>query len=218
MFGSKPQVRLILASKSPRRAEILHHAGIAFEVLAANVNEARRSRESAHAYVGRLAAAKAHVAAERAKRKKQHGFIIGADTVVFAQGKILGKPADVKEARRMLRLLSGKTHQVLTGVSIVSLPSGRQSHHVETTRVKFTKLSSTQIDHYIATGEPFDKAGGYGIQGIGGRFVTAVEGCYFNVMGLPLSRVWSMLTGLGYAETSTPRIWSALRELRAHNF
>jgi septum formation protein len=84
--------------------------------------------------------------------------------------------------------------------------------------VKFAKLSSAEIDHYIATGEPFDKAGGYGIQGIGGRFVTAVEGCYFNVMGLPLSRVWSMLTALGYAENSTPRIWSALRELRAHNF
>jgi septum formation protein len=216
MFGVKPQVRLILASKSPRRAEILRNAGIAFGVQAAHVNEARRPRESAHNYVGRLATAKARAVAEPLKRKKQHAIVIAADTVVLAQGKILGKPADVKEARRMLRLLSGRTHQVLTGVSIVSLPSGREVHHVETTRVKFLKISSADIDEYIATGEPFDKAGAYGIQGIGGRFVASVEGCYFNVMGLPLARVWSMLRDTGYATTSAGHVWSALRDLGTH--
>jgi septum formation protein len=154
--------------------------------------------------------------AEHLKRKKQHAIVIGADTVVLAQGKILGKPADVKEARRMLRLLSGRSHQVLTGVSMVPLPGGREIHHVETTRVKFLKISTADIDDYIATGEPFDKAGAYGIQGIGGRFVASIDGCYFNVMGLPLARVWSMLRDLGYVNASAGRVWSALRDLRSH--
>jgi septum formation protein len=213
MFGSKSRIKLILASKSPRRAEILRNAGISFEVQAAHVNEARRPRESAHSYVRRLATAKSRAVAEPLKRRKQHAIVIGADTVVLAQGKILGKPADVKEARRMLRLLSGKSHQVLTGVSIVSLPSGAEVHHVETTRVKFLKISNADIDDYISTGEPFDKAGAYGIQGIGGRFVASIDGCCFNVMGLPLARVWSMLRDAGYANTSPGRVWSALSTL-----
>lgn len=218
MFGTTSHVRLILASKSPRRAEILRNAGVSFETHAANVNEARRPRESAHGYVRRLAAAKAHIAIERAKRKKQRAIVLAADTVVLAQGKILGKPADVKEARRMLRLLSGKTHQVLTGIAVVSLPDGKSRHHVETTRVKFAKLSNAVIDDYIASGEPFDKAGAYGIQALGGRFVTAIEGCYFNVMGLPLSRVWSILRDLGYTAKPANPVWSALRELKHHSF
>jgi len=216
MFGSKPRIKLILASKSPRRAEILRNAGIVFEVQMAHVNEARRPRESAHSYVRRLAAAKVRAVAEHAKRKKQHAIVIGADTVVLAQGKVLGKPADVKEARRMLRLLSGRTHRVLTGVAMVSLPSGKEVHHVEATRVKFLKISGADIDDYIATGEPFDKAGAYGIQGIGGRFVASIDGCYFNVMGLPLARVWGMLRDLGYANASAGRVWSALRNLGSH--
>ncbi|HKN62101.1 MAG TPA: Maf family protein [Candidatus Acidoferrales bacterium] len=207
---------MILASKSPRRAEILRNAGIVFEVQMAHVNEARRPRESAHSYVRRLAAAKVRAVAEHAKRKKQHAIVIGADTVVLAQGKVLGKPADVKEARRMLRLLSGRTHRVLTGVAMVSLPSGKEVHHVEATRVKFLKISGADIDDYIATGEPFDKAGAYGIQGIGGRFVASIDGCYFNVMGLPLARVWGMLRDLGYANASAGRVWSALRNLGSH--
>lgn len=122
--------------------------------------------------------------------------VIGADTVVVAQGKILGKPQDVREARRMLRLLSGKTHEVLTGVSMVALPDERALSHVESTRVHFLKLSGREIDEYIATGEPFDKAGAYGIQGVAGRFIDRIDGCYFNVMGLPISRVWLMLRRL----------------------
>lgn len=217
MFGTKTQVRLILASKSPRRAEILRNAGIVFDVRAAHVNETKRPRESAHSYVRRLAAAKARAVAEPAKRKKEHAIVIGADTVVLAQGKILGKPSDVKEARRMLRLLSGKKHQVLTGISVLSVRDGRERHHVEATRVKFLKISNADIDDYIATGEPFDKAGAYGIQGIGGRFVAGIDGCYFNVMGLPLARVWSMLRDLGYTNKPSGRVWSALRELASHH-
>jgi len=198
MFGTTPQTKLILASNSPRRAEILRNAGIEFEARASHVNEARHTRESPRNYVRRLAMAKARVAAEHAKRKGHAAIVLGADTVVLARGRVLGKPADVKEARRMLRMLSGKTHQVLTGVSLISVPDGKEHHHVETTRVRFLRLSKAEIDDYIATGEPFDKAGGYGIQGIGGRFVARIDGCYFNVMGLPLSRVWTMLGTLGW--------------------
>lgn len=190
-----PRTKLILASNSPRRAEILRNAGFAFEVRPAHIDETRKSRESGRAYVLRLAKEKASAVAERVKRS--HGAVVlGADTIVLAQGRILGKPQDVREARRMLRSLSGKTHEVLTGVCLVSISHRKALSHVESTRVHFVKLSNRQIDDYIATGEPFDKAGGYGIQGLGGRFIDRIEGCYFNVMGLPISRVWSMLRRL----------------------
>jgi septum formation protein len=192
-----PQPKLILASSSPRRAEILRNAGFTFEVRATHIDESRLRRESARAHVQRLATAKAR-AAEHAQHKKPAAIVIGADTVVVAQGRILGKPHDANDARRMLRLLSGKTHKVLTGVSILRLPDGKELHHVETTRVRFLRLSAKDIEDYIATGEPFDKAGAYGIQGLAGRFVHSIDGCYFNVMGLPLSRVWSILRRLGY--------------------
>ena len=113
--------------------------------------------------------------------------------MVLANGKILGKPSDVKDARRMLRMLSGKTHRVLTGVAVLSLPDGAERHHVETTHVRFQKMSNTEIDDYIATGEPFGKAGAYAIQGVGGRYITQIEGCYFNVVGLPLGRLCELL-------------------------
>lgn len=194
----RPHTKLILASSSPRRAEILRNAGFAFQVHPAHVDESRRGRESARAYALRLAKEKAGAVAEKAKGNGS-AVVIGADTIVLAQGKILGKPQDVREARSMLRLLSGKTHEVLTGVSVVSMPDGKTLSHVESTRVHFVKLSNRQIDDYIATGEPFDKAGAYGIQGLGGRFIDRIHGCYFNVMGLPISRVWSMLRRLDVA-------------------
>ncbi len=202
MFELKRKTRLILASKSPRRAEILRNAGFVFDVHTTHVDESRRPRESARHYVERLANAKARLAAEHAKRKGYPAIVIGADTAVLAQGKILGKPSDVREARGMLRLLSGRTHQVLTGISILRVPGGGGTHHVEATRVRFLKISGAEIDDYIATGEPFDKAGAYGIQGIGGRFVASIEGCYFNVMGLPLARLWAMLKECGWHDPS----------------
>jgi septum formation protein len=191
-------MKLILASASPRRAEILRDAGFIFDVCPAHVDESRFPRERAADYVSRLASSKAQLIAQPLMAKGEKAFVIGADTVVVAGRHILGKPADAADARRILRLLSGKTHKVLTGVSIVSVPSGNEALHLETTRVQFLRLSDRDIRDYLATGEPFDKAGAYGIQGIGGRFVRRIEGCYFNVMGLPLSRVWSMLRAAGW--------------------
>jgi septum formation protein len=212
MLGFTQKTRLVLASNSPRRAEILRHAGFAFDVRPSHVDESRRARESARNYVRRLAFAKARIAAVHTKQRHQEAIVIGADTVVLARGKILGKPSDVKEARRMLRLLSGKTHHVLTGVSIITEPGGREHHHVETTRVRFRKLTNAEIDDYIATGEPFDKAGAYAIQGIAGRFVTRIDGCYFNVMGLPLSAVWSMLRAVGWRDAKASKLQNPLKE------
>ena len=191
-------MKLILASASPRRAEILRDAGFAFEVIPAHVDETRLPREAAAKYVARLASSKARLVAQSLAGKKQKAFVIGADTIVVAGPSIFGKPKNAADARRMLRLLSAKSHQVLTGVSVVSVPSGKELRHVEKTRVEFLRLSNVEIRNYLATGEPFDKAGAYGIQGIGGRFVRRIEGCYFNVMGLPLSRVWSMLRASGW--------------------
>jgi nucleoside triphosphate pyrophosphatase len=198
MIFGKSAARLILASASPRRAEILRNAGFEFEAHATGADETRHARESAATYVRRVATAKARAAAEKFAGKSGRTIVIGADTVVLANGKILGKPSDVKDARRMLRMLSGKTHRVLTGLAIVSLPDGTERHHVETTRVRFHKMSNAEIDDYIATDEPFGKAGAYAIQGIGGRYITQIEGCYFNVVGLPLARLCKLLTALGW--------------------
>ncbi len=195
-------MKLILASASPRRAEILRNAGFEFEVYPAHVDEARIPGESPEDYVRRLADAKARLAAEHAARKHTRAIIIGADTAVVAAGELLGKPSGIEDAGRMLRLLSGRTHDVLTGVSVLRVPEGSSALHVETTRVTFLELSNNDIDDYIATGEPFDKAGAYGIQGIGGRFVARIEGCYFNVMGLPLARVASLIRALESERTA----------------
>lgn len=193
------QTKLILASNSPRRARVLRNAGFKFEVRVTQVDETPRSGETASAHVLRLACEKARsgAAAGPSKRTNRAALVIGADTIVVARGKILGKPRDVNDARRMLRLLSGKTHRVLTGVCLLRIPDRSQVACVESTRVHFLKLSGAQIDEYIATGEPFDKAGAYGIQGLAGSFIDRIDGCYFNVVGLPLSRVCSMLHKFG---------------------
>lgn len=194
------KTRLILASASPRRAEILRDAGFSFEVTAAQVDETRFPRETAADYVRRLASNKAHRVAQLVKAENEKAFVIGADTVVVSGRHILGKPNNVADARRMLRLLSGRVHEVVTGVSVVNITGRREGLDVEKTEVRFLHLSERDIKMYLATGEPFDKAGAYGIQGIGGKFVCGIEGCYFNVMGLPLSRVWCMLRASGWRE------------------
>ena len=189
---------LILASASPRRAEILRDAGFTFKTLAAGVDETPHRGESPAAHVKRLAVSKALVAAARVKHA---ATIIGADTVVVVGGKILGKPKSRADARRMLRLLSGRSHRVLTGLTVLRIAAGdasrpRRAHlqtAVETTRVWFAPLTSREIADYVATGEPADKAGAYAIQGRAGRFVTRIEGCYFNVVGLPLARLNRLL-------------------------
>jgi septum formation protein len=191
------KLKLILASSSPRRAEILRNAGFTFEVQPAHVDETPLPDERADDYVRRLADTKARTTAQYVGRSINRGtdrtVVIGADTVVVVDGQILGKPADADDARGMLRLLSGREHDVLTGLSFVSIPEREEATLVESTRVSFLPLSAQDIEDYLLTGEPFDKAGAYGIQGIGGRFIRRIEGCYFNVMGLPLSRVWSII-------------------------
>jgi septum formation protein len=193
-------MKLILASASPRRAEILRNAGFPFDIFPADVDETILRDERAEDYVRRLAEEKARVAMERLTPHSVPAIVIGTDTTVVADGRILGKPADKEDARRMLRLLSGQTHEVLTGLSVTRSADSRSASHVETTRVIFASLSESEIENYLASGEPFDKAGAYGIQGIGGRYVTRIEGCYFNVMGLPLSRLWSMLRDFGWRD------------------
>lgn len=178
---------LILASRSPRRAELLRAAGILFEVLAADVDETPLPDEAPVAYVERLAIAKA--SAVLALRPEAR--VLGADTTVTIDDDILGKPVDEADAMRMLRKLSGKVHIVHTGVALVS-GRGVESA-VDTTRVWFDAMTDEDISWYVATGEPVDRAGAYAIQGFASRFIPRIEGSYSNVVGLPVAMVSSIL-------------------------
>lgn len=189
-------MRIVLASASPRRAEVLRDAGIVFEALPVHVDETRWHNEAAAHLVRRLAKAKAAAAAERISGA---AIIIGADTEVVVDGDVLGKPAAAQDAREMLRRLSGRVHEVITGLEFIRLPDRATRSEQEITRVTFAPLSDAEIDAYVASGEPFDKAGGYAIQGRGGQFVTRVEGCYFNVVGLPLALFYRILRDLGWS-------------------
>jgi nucleoside triphosphate pyrophosphatase len=193
-------MKLILASASPRRAEILRNAGIPFEVRATLLDESRRPGEWRGDYVRRLALEKARAAAN-AQQDSGDRLYLGADTVVVAGDEILGKPDSEADARNMLRSLSGTVHEVHTGLALVRRPGAMEGVVEEITRVTFAPLSDEDIDAYISTGEPFDKAGAYGIQGIGGRYITGIEGCYFNVMGLPLARLWAFLREFDWRES-----------------
>ena len=194
-------MKLILASASPRRAEILRNAGIQFEIRKTDVDESRIVGELPGDYVRRLALAKALSAATEYRDPVDETLILGADTVVVVDADILGKPASQDDARSMLRRLSGRIHEVHTGLALLRKPGTMQRVVEEITRVHFASLSEREIEDYIATGEPFDKAGAYGIQGIGGRYVTRIEGCYFNVMGLPLAQLWSLLCEVGWGNS-----------------
>lgn len=182
--------RLVLASQSPRRAEILRGVGGEFEAVAANIDETRRESEDAVSYVKRLAQAKAETVA---KRISKQGLVLGADTVVVIDGEILGQPRDDDDARRMLKLLSGKWHEVLTGLALLrsgEVPRVLVDH--QTTRVQFCEMSAEEIDWYVSTGEPDGKAGAYAIQGRGALFIRKIQGDYFNVVGLPLRLVYEL--------------------------
>jgi septum formation protein len=181
---------LLLASQSPRRADLLRAAGISFEILAVSVDETPLPAETPDAHVRRLAEAKARVAATQ----RPDATILGADTIVVVDGQILGKPSDTEDATAMLRRLAGRAHEVLTGVAIVQ--AGRATIDVASTRVWFLPLSDAEIGWYVATGEPSDKAGAYAIQGLGSRFVERIEGSYSNVVGLPVALVWRLLVEL----------------------
>jgi septum formation protein len=194
-------MKLILASSSPRRAEILRDAGISFSVLSSAVDETPTPGETPQQHVQRLADAKGELAAARAVGPS---IILSADTVVVLDGRILGKPHSTDDARHMLELFSGRTHSVITGVRLVRLPDMERREFVETTLVHFSKLSSDEISRYLATEEPYDKAGAYAIQGRAGRYIPRIEGCYFNVVGLPLARVVANLHELGWSEEPEP--------------
>jgi nucleoside triphosphate pyrophosphatase len=194
-------MKLILASASARRAEILRNAGVSFSVLSSAVDETAVPGETPQRHVQRLADAKGELVAARAVGP---AIILAADTVVVLDGQILGKPRSTDEARHMLELFSGRTHSVITGVSLIRLPEMERRQFVETTLVHFGKLSRDDISRYLATEEPYDKAGAYAIQGHAGRHIPRIEGCYFNVVGLPLAHTVAALRELGWSEESEP--------------
>jgi septum formation protein len=183
--------RLILASASPRRSELLRNAGIAFEIDPAHIPEQPQPGEKPLEYAQRLARDKARSVYGR----HPDALVLGADTVVVVDDHLLEKPANAEDASRMLRLLAGRAHQVITGVSLQGRDLERTE--AESTEVTFAAMSNQEIAEYIASAEPMDKAGAYGIQGMASRWVTRIEGCYFNVVGLPVARVYRMLRDLG---------------------
>ena len=189
--------KLILASASPRRAEILRQAGIAFTVMSSAIDETPVPGESAQDMAQRLADAKAELVAARAVGP---AIVIAADTAVLIDSQILGKPRTTDDARNMLTKLAGRVHSVVTGVTLIRLPDAERRRFVETTHVHVAAFSSEELDHYLATAEPFDKAGAYAVQGRAGRYIPRIEGCYFNVVGLPLARLQQALTALGWSE------------------
>lgn len=184
---------LILASASPRRQELLREAGISFEVSPAHIHEERQPGESPLHYALRLAREKAEAVAA----KNPGRYVLGADTIVIVEDEVLEKPADPADAARMLRRLSGRGHQVITAVSLVT-PKRHKDTHACTTQVFFRELEEEEIQQYIATKEPMDKAGAYAIQGGAARWVSRMEGEYSNVVGLPVSLVTEMLRANGF--------------------
>ncbi len=186
-------MRLILASASPRRRELLTQAGITFEVIPAHIDETRQASEDPAAYVQRLALEKA----QAIHALHPDAFVLGADTTVEIDGHALEKPTGRADAERMLRLLSGRPHHVHTGLALLSTLDKRT--HLETTSVTFSPIDETELQHYLDTGEPYDKAGAYGIQGYAARWIPRIDGDYFNVVGLPLAATVRLLKELGYA-------------------
>src|SRR5262245_17551938 len=184
--------KLVLASESPRRRELLKLLCSDFEAIASRVPEASKPTESPREMVQRLAKAKARAV----QALRPHSTVVGADTVVVGGRLVLGKPKSRAAARNMLVQLSGKTHRVLSGLCVLR---DRQCHlGVSETRVQFSPLSELEIESYLESGEPFDKAGAYAIQGFAARYVERIDGCYFNVVGLPISLLYQMLRKVGY--------------------
>ncbi len=184
-------LRLVLASGSPRRREILENLGVEFAVRSVDIDESPLAGEAAEPYVLRLARAKARAAASRGGE-----IVLAADTIVVLDGALLGKPRDPADAWRMLGSLSGREHEVLTGVAVAGQESVRAE--IERTRVRFAELSAAEIEWYVASGEPLDKAGAYAVQGLGALFVERLDGNYSNVVGLPLPLTYRLLAEAGF--------------------
>ncbi len=190
-------MRLVLASSSPRRRELLRHAGFDFEVHPSHIVEEIQQGELPEEFARRAAREKAmHVAAV----SPPGSLVLGADTVVVIDGEMLGKPSDFEDAARMLRLLSGRTHQVHTGVCLVRAPGEIVALEHETTLVTFRELDEEEIRRYVESSEPLDKAGAYAVQGLASKFVTRISGCYSNVVGLPVALLYEILKPLVKAE------------------
>lgn len=187
-------MELILASESPRREMLLRQIGLKFQVEASGADENVPEGSSARELAEKLAVDKARLVASH----RDSGLVIGADTVVVLDGRALGKPVDDAEAAEMLRSLSGREHQVITGVAVVDASSGQTRSDAVVTGVTFAPLSEDVIGRYVATGEPMDKAGAYGIQGFAALLIERIDGCYFNVVGLPLRRLAELLAEFGY--------------------
>jgi septum formation protein len=187
---------LYLASTSPRRRELLRQLGIEFRVLRPDTDEAEHAAGSRSPRAAALACARAK--ARSAAHKARTGWVVGVDTIVVLDGEIMGKPGSRTEARRMLSRLSGRTHEVTSGVAVLRRPEDRLLSSAETTRVSFRTLPAGEIERYIATREPYDKAGAYGIQEKAGVFVSRVDGCYENVVGLPVPLLLRLLERLGW--------------------
>lgn len=184
---------IILASNSPRRKELLRQIGVVFTVDPADVDERVLPGETPEAYAARVALDKARVAAARAGT----GLVIAADTIVVLDDEILGKPVDERDAERMLAMLSGRMHRVITGLAVVDEATGKTMTRAAVTKVWFRSLATQEIASYVTTREPLDKAGAYGIQGRGALLVDRIDGCYFNVVGLPLSLLGELLSAFG---------------------
>lgn len=183
-----PVPRIVLASQSPRRAALLRQMGFQFQVISGEVSEKEVKISDPVAHVLELSKRKAQAVLDQV----EEGLVIGADTVVFLEGQILGKPSDKTEAKTMLMSLSGKTHQVFTGFYLIQV-SGKQISDVERTSVTFRELEEWEVDDYVKTGRPLDKAGGYGIQDQSGFFVERIDGCFYNVVGFPLTKFYEAL-------------------------
>lgn len=193
--------KLVLGSASPRRAEILRIVSWPFEIMAPDIDETRQVNEDAVTYVRRLARIKAEAVAQRTAGR----LIVAADTTVVIGEQILEKPSDQNEARHMLRQLSGRWHQVVTGVALIDRATSESKVTSETTDVKFAVISQAEIDWYVSSGEPMDKAGAYAIQGLGARFIEGIRGDYFNVMGLPVRLLYQMWTEIRAARECETR-------------
>ncbi len=198
---------LILASASPRRRELMTQAGLIFTVEAANIDETPLPDEAAGVYVERVAVEKAQAVAGGHYGEPGVTILAADTTVVLGDGTILGKPESVEDAERMLGLLSGRVHAVMTGLAAVDTGTGRLVSDVEITQVTFNLMKQSEIEEYVATGQPMGKAGAYGIQGMAARWIPRIEGDYFNVVGLPLARTFALL-----AELAAPTSGQGARE------
>lgn len=196
-------LKLVLASASPRRIELLKQIGLKFDILPANIDEYSGDFSDAGKYAMEMSRRKALAVAEKIKESENiDALVLGADTIVTIDGLILGKPHDPADAARMLKLLENRWHQVITGLTLVNTADMQTVTEMETTSVKMSAFDNGFIDRYISTSEPYDKAGSYAVQGLGSLMVERIDGCYFNVMGLPLFRLSRMLAGFGYEALS----------------